>query len=122
MKYNQEHPDQQAISVYHLRKLYQEKGIKKKVVKKKLVEHLEENDLLTKDQHGFRKGKSTLSKLLEYQERIMDKALDGKLKGFPNVLLVPSYFDARQLASFSVTILYPIISSGKMLFGPDPPK
>ena len=37
------------------------------------MEHLEENDLLTKDQHGFRKGKSTLSELLEYQERIMDK-------------------------------------------------
>jgi len=38
------------------------------IIKEKLIKHLEANELLCKQQHGFRKGRSCLTNLLEMLE------------------------------------------------------
>ena len=42
-----------------------------KVIRNKLVEYLEENNLFNSGQHGFRTGRSCLSQLLDYHDRII---------------------------------------------------
>ena len=42
-----------------------------KVIRNKLVEYLEENNLFNSGQHGFRAGRSCLSQLLDYHDRII---------------------------------------------------
>ena len=42
-----------------------------KVIRNKLVAFLEENNLFNNSQHGFRSGRSCLSQLLDYHDRII---------------------------------------------------
>ena len=42
-----------------------------KVVRNNLVQFLEKNNLLNKSQHGFRNGRSCLSQLLDYHDKII---------------------------------------------------
>ena len=48
-----------------------------RVIRKKLVLYLEENNLLCANQHGFRAGKSCLSQLLLHIDNILINALEG---------------------------------------------
>ena len=50
----------------HLIKIFE------KIVSDKLIEFLEKNDKLNKNQHGFRSGRSCLSQLIEHQNRILE--------------------------------------------------
>ena len=43
-----------------------------KVVKKRVTEFLESNNLLNKNQHGFRGGRSCLSQLLQHHQNMLD--------------------------------------------------
>ena len=49
-----------------------------KIMRVKLVEHLEANNLITDKQHGFRQKRSTLTNLLVYME-LLTKAMDNQL-------------------------------------------
>ncbi len=51
--------------------------IMEKIVKRGIVGHLEENQLLSNLQHGFRSGRSCLTQLLEYLEDLEDALDDG---------------------------------------------
>ena len=46
-----------------------------RVIRKKMVEYLEENNILNEAQHGFRKGRSCLSQLLEHYDFILNHLL-----------------------------------------------
>ena len=48
-----------------------------KLVRDELVEHLEGNGLLKGTQHGFRKGRSCLTNLLSFLERVTEELDDG---------------------------------------------
>lgn len=48
-----------------------------RVVRKKLVDHLESNNLLTKQQHGFRKGHSCLTQLLHHIDEVIENFMNG---------------------------------------------
>ena len=48
-----------------------------RIIRNKLVEHLETNNLLYKHQHGFRKGRSCLTQLLAHIDNIMRNLLEG---------------------------------------------
>ena len=48
-----------------------------KLVRDELVEHLEANGLLRGTQHGFRKGRSCLTKLLSFLDRVMEELDNG---------------------------------------------
>jgi len=48
-----------------------------RVMRKRLVEHLESNGLLCDNQHGFRKGRSCLTQLLAHFDDVMCNALEG---------------------------------------------
>lgn len=50
-----------------------------KLIRKALVNHLEKNNLITPDQHGFRAGHSTLSQLLAHTEAILENLENGAL-------------------------------------------
>ena len=52
--------------------------IVEKVIVKKLVEHFDRHELWNKRQHGFRKGRSCLSQLLEHYEDILQAREKGK--------------------------------------------
>ena len=41
------------------------------MVRNKLVSHLEDTDLFNKNQHGFRQGRSCLSKLLAHYNKVL---------------------------------------------------
>jgi hypothetical protein len=41
-------------------------------IKEALVAHLEENNILSSSQHGFRKARSCVTNLLEYLDRVTD--------------------------------------------------
>ena len=49
----------------HLIKVYE------KVIRKKIVDFLEDNNLFNRSQHGLRKGRSCLSQLLEHYDTIL---------------------------------------------------
>ena len=49
-----------------------------RVVRKKLVSHLENNNLLPDGQHGFRALRSTLTQLLSYWDTLLDNMESGK--------------------------------------------
>ena len=49
-----------------------------RVVRRHLVEHLEENNLLPEGQHGFRARRSCLTQLLTYWDTILNQLEDGK--------------------------------------------
>ena len=49
-----------------------------RVVRRALVKHLEENDLLPHGQHGFRAFRSTLTQLLSYWDTILGELEQGK--------------------------------------------
>ena len=49
-----------------------------RVVRRCLVKHLEENDLLPAGQHGFRSRRSCLTQLLSYWDNILDQMEQGK--------------------------------------------
>ena len=48
-----------------------------RIIRKNLVEYLEENQLLCSNQHGFRSGKSCLSQLLSHIDSIITNGLEG---------------------------------------------
>ena len=48
-----------------------------RVIRKKLVHHLESNNLLSDKQHGFRKGRSCLTHLLKHIDDIIKSLLNG---------------------------------------------
>lgn len=48
-----------------------------KLLTKSIVKHLEENDLISSFQHGFRTGRLCLTQLLEYFEELEDALDDG---------------------------------------------
>ena len=55
----------------HLIKIFE------RVVVRKMVEHIEKNELYNQQQHGFRKGRSCLSQLIEQHAEILDAMCDG---------------------------------------------
>jgi hypothetical protein len=55
----------------HLIKIFE------RVLRKHIVKHLEENNLLCSNQHGFRKGRSCLTQLLKHVDRILNNFLNG---------------------------------------------
>ena len=55
----------------HLIKIFE------RVIRKRLVAHLETNSILTNKQHGFRKGRSCLSHLLKHIDDIIQSILEG---------------------------------------------
>ena len=55
----------------HLTKIFE------RVLKKALVKHLESNNLLNVTQHGFRKGRSTVTQLLRYYDSILSMLVKG---------------------------------------------
>ena len=48
-----------------------------KLVRNHVVKHLETNNLMNPNQHGFRSGRSCLSQLLEHQENIVNELVAG---------------------------------------------
>merc|ERR1711873_223317 len=68
--------------------------ILEKVLKKKLQEHAERLGLLSKDQHSFRRMKSTRSNLLEHHQRIVNALERGESVDAIYVDL-PRVFDSR---------------------------
>ena len=48
-----------------------------RVVRQRIVDHLEDNNLITNSQHGFRKGRSCLSQLLIHVDDILQNLLEG---------------------------------------------
>ena len=48
------------------------------IIRNKIVEHLESNDLLSSKQHGFRQRRSTLTNLLQYME-VLTEAFDQQI-------------------------------------------
>ena len=48
-----------------------------RVIRKKLVCHLESNSILSNKQHGFRKGRSCLTHLLKHIDDIIQSLLNG---------------------------------------------
>ena len=55
----------------HLTKIFE------RVLRKHIIKHMEENDLMNKTQHGFRKGFSTITQVLTYYESILSILEDG---------------------------------------------
>src|SRR5436190_22384750 len=53
--------------------------ILEKIVLVTLLKHLEINNLLTKSQHGFRKGKSTTTAIVDLVEYILDNLEEGNI-------------------------------------------
>ena len=49
-----------------------------RVVRRQLVKHLEDNNLIPDGQHGFRARRSCLTQLLSYWDCILDQLEDGK--------------------------------------------
>ena len=47
------------------------------MVRDQLIEHIEKNNLLSKNQHGFRRGFSCLTKLLAHYEEILRNYMNG---------------------------------------------
>ena len=56
---------------YHLIKIFE------RVIRHKIVSHLEANDLLSRNQHGFRKGRSCLTHLLKHIDDVIQSILNG---------------------------------------------
>jgi len=56
----------------HLIKLFE------KVLRNKIVSFLEENSLLNPSQHGFRRGRSCLSQLLDHYDKILSMLEQGQ--------------------------------------------
>ena len=56
----------------HVTKLFE------RVLRRKLVAHLEDNDLLPEGQHGFRAKRSCLTQLLTFWDKILEQMEDGK--------------------------------------------
>ena len=50
----------------HIIKIYE------RVIRKKLVEYLEQNDLICNKQHGFRSGRSCLTQLLHHFDDVLE--------------------------------------------------
>ena len=48
-----------------------------RVIRHKIVSHLEANDLLSRNQHGFRKVQSCLTHLLKHIDDIIQSILNG---------------------------------------------
>ena len=48
-----------------------------RVIRKRLVHHLEANNLLSRNQHGFRKGRSCLTHLLKHMDNVIHSILEG---------------------------------------------
>ena len=55
----------------HLNKIFE------RVLRKKIVLYLEENNLMNETQHGFRTGRSTITQLLNYYDSIMTMLEEG---------------------------------------------
>ena len=55
----------------HLIKIFE------RVIRHKIVSHLEANDLLFRNQHGFRKGRSCLTNLLKHIDDVIQSILNG---------------------------------------------
>ena len=49
-----------------------------RVIRRRIINHLEGNNLLDNDQHGSRKGRSCLSQLLQHQDEILRKLEEGQ--------------------------------------------
>ena len=49
-----------------------------KVIRNALVKHIEDNNLMNPNQHGFRSGRSCLSQLLQHYDRIVKYLEEGK--------------------------------------------
>lgn len=56
----------------HITKMFE------RVIRKWLVPHLEENDLLPDGQNGFRSGRSCLTQLLTYWDKILSQLEEGR--------------------------------------------
>ena len=48
-----------------------------RVIRKNLVQYLEDNNLLSNKQHGFRKGRSCLTQLLKHFDKILNNYLNN---------------------------------------------
>ena len=49
-----------------------------RVIRNRLIAHLEQNQLLTCKQHGFRKGTSCITQLLKHYDNILQNLLHGQ--------------------------------------------
>ena len=48
-----------------------------RVVRRKIVEYLEDNNKLNEGQHGFRKGRSCVSQLLQHCDNLLENVKKG---------------------------------------------
>ena len=55
----------------HLTKIFE------RVLRKVIVKHMEENNLMNRTQHGFRKGHSTVTQILTYYDSILTMLEEG---------------------------------------------
>ena len=55
----------------HMNKIFE------RILRKQIVQHLEENGLINETQHGFRTGRSTITQLLNYYDSITTMLEDG---------------------------------------------
>lgn len=62
------------------------------IIRNELVEHLESNNLISNEQHGFRRNRSTLTNLLVYMEHLT-KAVDQQIPVDINYLDCKKAFD-----------------------------
>ena len=56
----------------HIMKMFE------RVVRRQIVAHMEDNDLLPDGQHGFRSKRSCLTQLLSFWDNILDQLEEGK--------------------------------------------
>ena len=87
----------------HLTKLFE------RILRKKLMKHIEENKLLSDNQHAFRCGRSCLSQLLQHMDYVL-KALENKFNIDVIYLDFAKAFDKvdhvillKKLKSFGIT-------------------
>ena len=78
----------------HVIKIYE------RVLRKQMVAHLEENNLLNSNQHGFRSGKSCLTQLLHHFDDIIEALSNGDDMDITGTILTP----VDQLRDLGITV------------------
>ena len=71
-----------------------------RVMRKALVRHMQENDLMSDGQHGFRSLRSTLTQLLAHFDAVLD-ALETGSSGYDSI-----YLDFQKLSTKWIMVFY----------------
>ena len=72
-----------------------------RVVRKWIVTHLDDNDLLPEGQHGFRAKCSCLTQLMSYWDNILDQLEDDKGVGAIYTDFAKNLINARQVSCYT---------------------